>query len=296
MQQRTRWAGAGAATVAALALTGCDMDVDFEGNVTEETRTDSYARAEVLELTNQDGATTVVGGDVSEITVERRLRYTGDTPPEETVTEQDGTLAITAGDCGSRIALGIAWCDIDYVVTVPEGTAVSVGSADGAITVDDTGGEVTVVTTDGEVVVTGTVEKLDATTRDGVLTLDQVEADTVTAETVDGRIEATGGAAETVALANRDGRVRVDGTEFGELDVDTGDGTVEITAATAFDRVDVKARDGGVTVLTPPGAGPYAVTTSTGDGAVDVSVPQDTDAESVIRVTTVDGAITVGEA
>src|SRR5690606_25632178 len=121
VQQRTRWAGAGAATVAALALTGCDMDVDFEGNVTEETRTDSYARAEVLELTNQDGATTVVGGDVSEITVERRLRYTGDTPPEETVTEQDGTLAITAGDCGSRIALGIAWCDIDYVVTVLEG-------------------------------------------------------------------------------------------------------------------------------------------------------------------------------
>ncbi|MEY9215230.1 DUF4097 family beta strand repeat protein [Thermobifida halotolerans] len=290
---RTAWAGG--AVVAALALTGCGIDVEFSGNLTEETRTDSYARADVLELSNRDGSTTIVGGDVSEIEVERVLRYSGDTPPEERITEQDGTLTITAEGCGDRISMGIAWCDIDYTVTVPRGTAVSVESVDGAVDVDGTEGEATVTSSDGEVTVTGAVERLDVTSRDGKVVLTGVEADAVTVETSDGGVRLDGGTADTVALTARDGRVEVAGTVFDELDVDGKDGAVDVAVGGVFSSIDVVTRDGGATVVTPRDGGPYAVAASAADGSVDVTVPQDDDAESAITVTTTDGSVTVEE-
>ncbi|TDQ51410.1 DUF4097 family beta strand repeat-containing protein [Actinorugispora endophytica] len=294
------------------ALTGCGLAVDVSAGVTEEGATDTYTGVDALELSSRDGAVTITGGDVSEVTVERVLRYTGDTPPGETVTEDGGTLGVVAEGCGDGGGLGLVWCDIDYTVTVPVGTAVSVDSADGSVTVDGTGASLDARTRDGEVVIRGAAGRVDAYTADGSVTLSGVEAGAVTAETSDGGVEVTDTVADTLSVTTRDGRVDLSGAEAGSIAAETSDGGIEVTGAVfdtltarsndgalavtataAFDSIDASTNDGPVEVRTPADSGPYAVETSTGDGRVTVDVPESDEAESAITLTTRDGSIDV---
>ncbi|GLU49357.1 DUF4097 family beta strand repeat-containing protein [Nocardiopsis ansamitocini] len=276
----TKYAAVGLAAGCALILTGCGFRVSLDTALAEEERSDAYSGATALELRNRDGATTVVGADVEEITLERVLRYTGDTPPEERVAEEGPTLAVTAGGCGgSVVTVGINQCAIDYTVTVPSGTAVTVDSGDGPVTVENAGEGAAVVIEagDGAIAVSGSAARVEATTTDGAVTLTDITAETVVARALDGSVEvSTTGEVET-------------------LDASTGDGSITITAGSGFDALTAKAGDGSITVLTPSGGGPYTLSTSTVDGRVRVDVPESDDAPSTIDLTTIDGSIEVRE-
>ncbi|GAB3211681.1 DUF4097 family beta strand repeat-containing protein [Marinactinospora thermotolerans] len=241
-------------SLGASALAGCGAE---PAEIHEEIRDDSYADVTKLHLTNKNGSTTIVGADVTEVQVIRTLTHRGDHPPTESITEgSGGRLEIRGEGCPHREArFDPHWCEIDYTVTVPYGTSVEVVSSDGDITLDDPRGKVVADASDGDLRLAGETEGAEIVTSDGDVDIDVVRSS--------------------------------------EIEVTSRDGDVDVTLDAEFSRLAVSTNDGNVTVRTPADGGPYAVTATGSDGAVDIGVPHDPDARASIEIDSADGSITV---
>ncbi|MFI6519802.1 DUF4097 family beta strand repeat-containing protein [Spirillospora sp. NPDC050679] len=114
------------------------------------------------------------------------------------------------------------------------------------------------------------VGPVEVTTNSGSIRLDGV-AGTVKARTSNGRIEAAG----------------LKGTG---IDVQTSNGEIKLAPATA-QSVRAKTSNGDITVTSP--AGRYKISTRTGSGDKDITVPNDPSAAHLLDLTTGNGDITV---
>ena len=91
-----------------------------------------------------------------------------------------------------------------------------------------------------------------------------------------------------------DGAIIGDGVRSKGVHASTGSGQVRIDWAVAPSSVAATTGDGGIQLLVPQGSGPYRTSTHTGDGSVHVTVPTDPAATATISAQTGSGGIVIG--
>ncbi|OLT27574.1 hypothetical protein BJF83_18425 [Nocardiopsis sp. CNR-923] len=276
-------------------------------SVDSERRDDTFEAAALLGIDNDTaGDVTVVAGSGDEVVLERTLRSGPFQEPEEYVTEDGGTLV--EAECeGEGVWFLGGDCAVDYDVTVPEGTEVTVSTVSGRIRVENVDGLLDLSSTSGNVVVNGNVGDVAASSTSGGLELSGVEG-SVEAETASGRVLASGAgeslsaqsvsgtvevsnfAARVVNAASTSGPVVVGGG-FTSAEVSTTSGSVEVATEDAFDWLSVDSTSGTVRVRVPEGV--YAVTGESTSGGRDIGVDISVDAQARIDVNTVSGSVSV---
>ncbi|MFD9905594.1 DUF4097 family beta strand repeat-containing protein [Streptomyces sp. NPDC059063] len=152
-------------------------------------------------------------------------------------------------------------CSAKHRVVVPRGTAVTVLNADGSVTASGFDTALKVRSNDGSVTVKDSSGPLD--------------------------------------VHSSDGSVKTVGVTSKRVAVDSSDGSVRLDLDAVPDRVQVRSKDGSVTVGLPVkkgdggGAVAYRVETESVDGGADVSVPRDDRSPHRVFAHSVDGNITV---
>ncbi|MBX6389090.1 MAG: sensor domain-containing protein, partial [Frankia sp.] len=220
---------------AAAGLSATDL-ISLMAHTTER-HTVGYAWAGgPVTLSTSSGDIRVVAGDATttEVSVDYTARYGLRAPQVSGATTAEGGVALDA-DCP---VIAQHRCDVDYVLTVPPGAALTLRTGDGTIEVTGSTGDLDVRTSDGAVRLTTAADRVSARSGDGSISLVFTEppAD-VNARTSDGRVTITvpPGAAYAVDAGTSDGRTRVDvPTDPGSprvLHARSGDGNVTIAQA-----------------------------------------------------------------
>ncbi|MFG3047236.1 DUF4097 family beta strand repeat-containing protein [Streptomyces sp. NPDC048241] len=208
--------------VAGLALGGCAIQ--------NKTATSQYgidAKVTALSVTTKGGNIEVVPGDGTGAHVTEKIRYADDKPRTEH-SVRDGRLALTAPSCHD--------CGVDYTVTVPRGTTLTLDTEGGNIEVRQIDGEMAARTGGGNVSVTDTAPK------------------SLSARTDGGNIEATLTKPPTTLTA------------------ETGGGNVTIALPRTPYAIDATTNGGRSTISVPTTpTSPHHVTIHTGGGNIDVN-------------------------
>lgn len=214
---------------------------------TSQTYTDSVTKVSVH---GGSGSVEVRGGGAAgRVDVTRQLSwgpFSSQPRPDESV--QSGVLGLSARCDGF-----LNWCSIAYVVTVPDGTAVSVDQGSGAVRLAGQFGATDAKTGSGSISITG-------------------GGDSVRLETGSGGISATG-------------------LQSSQVVAHTGSGGIDLDLARPADSVTAETGSGGVTVRVPQGA--YSVAVRTGSGSSHVNVTNDPTSSHRIQATTGSGSVTV---
>lgn len=229
---------AGLAAVSGDALTG-------EGSSTTSV---SFQRAPAT-LTIRGGANDIEvrgGGAAGAVGVATDSRCPGGNAPAPS---WSGDTLVVDGDCGGFLG----WGSVDHVVTVPDGTAVTVETGSGGVTV------------------AGSLGATRATSGSG----------DVSARDVAG------------ALSLETGSGDVQGSGLGRADVTakTGSGDVDLDFSSAAEAVRVQTGSGDASVRLPAGA--YAVSAETGSGDTEVGVTNSPTGADHVTVRTGSGDIEV---
>ena len=146
---------------------------------------------------------------------------------------------------------------VDYLVTVPRGTAVAVESFDGDVTVEGVDGEtrVEVVSGAGRLASLWRLVKVKAFSGDLELT-DVRGDDALSAETVSGRIDIERVRAPRLEVKSFSGAVALQGVESLLVEVETVSGSVIFDGALAADRrYGFQSHSGSILLTVPDGSG-----------------------------------------
>ncbi|KUP96345.1 DUF4097 family beta strand repeat-containing protein [Thermobifida cellulosilytica] len=254
---------------------------------TTSTETQEFPASAVLEIDNQtEGGVTVVVGDDDTVTVEMRM-WSSMTAVAGQKAQTQGDRLRLAARCGSALVFGR--CAVDYKVTVPEGT------------------EVSVVALTGDVQVTGVSAPVDVTTDTGAIQVADVEGG-ITLESDTGNITAEGSGPSAVATSDT-GTVDLSGFEAAEVRATTAVGDIWI--GSGFETATVRSDTGSVRVDTDTEFRTLTATTDIGDielrvpdtdyrviartdiGAENIAVDQSSGAEPCIEARSDTGSITV---
>lgn len=280
--------------------------VSVLGNVGVDrgSRSDSYDAPRAVEIENNTGGGVTLTGGADRVQVDRTLRGTPITEPEEDIDEDGDALSVEA------LCLGVPFfggCRIDYEVAVPEGTAVTVETVSGRISVENVHGELNLSSVSGGVRVSGNSGDVTVDSTSGGIEVTGVEGD-LTAETTSGRITAEG-TGENVQAASTSGDVDVSGFRAGtvtaestsgdvqvgggftEAQVTTVSGAIGVVTEDAFDELSLESVSGAIDVRVPEGV--YDVTGESVSGDRHVDVDTSTSADASIQAETVSGVLTV---
>lgn len=268
-------------------------------------RSDTFSGMETLELDNRtSGEIRLSGGDGDEMVVDRTVRGGPLREPDDTIDERGDTLRVDA-HCGGFSPFGV--CNIDYDVTVPEGTSLDLNTISGQVTVSNVHGDLGVDTTSGSVEVSDHVGDVTVQTVSGSTDLEGVEG-TVQADSTSGDITASGQGeqlnasstsgtldlsgfdAEAVEADTTSGEISVGGA-FDTAEIETVSGSVEVRTEEYFTLLSVESTSGSVTAQVPPQA--YDLIWQTSSGSDDIGVDTASEADGRIDVSTVSGSLTV---
>jgi DUF4097 and DUF4098 domain-containing protein YvlB len=229
-----------------LTSAACAIDVQGAGVVTRDEKRFTVSGAPQLNLRTFDGAIQVRAWDQKDVRVEIQRRG-----PDA---QAAAALVVNVTQDGDRIAIEALdprrhdggplfgfWSSgsVSLIVTTPRNVALEARTGDGAITTEGLAGSLVLNTGDGSIDVKG----------------------------IEGRVKAHSG----------DGSIRIDDA-VGSVDADTGDGAIDL--AGRLEEVSLKSGDGSIRVHVAPGstlAGDWNITT--GDGAIDLRVPDTLNAE-----------------
>ncbi|MFF7967423.1 DUF4097 family beta strand repeat-containing protein [Streptomyces sp. NPDC007903] len=216
---------AGVALVGA-ALSGCAVQ--------DKSATAQYgidAKVTALSVTTKGGNIDVVPGEGTGAQVTEKIRYANDKPRTEH-SVSNGRLTLTAPRCDD--------CGVNYTVSVPPGTTLTLDTEGGNITVREVDGAMTARTGGGNVRVTDTAPK------------------TLSARTDGGNIEASLKKPPATLTA------------------ETGGGNVKVVLPRTPYAVDATTSGGRNTVSVPTDpSSPHHVTIRTGGGNIDVNLAPD---------------------
>ncbi|WP_026122205.1 DUF4097 family beta strand repeat-containing protein [Nocardiopsis halotolerans] len=297
------WLLLGAALAAALVL-GTVVVVVGKVGVIHDSDTSSFSGPQAVEFDNgTNGDVTFTRGDGDEVRVERAMRGTPFSVPTESVEEDDGVLELEASCAG----LPFFDCWIDYEITVPAGTDLTVettigrivtegvdgvldlGSTVGSVRVSGNSGDVTIETGSGEIDVSGVEGSLEAETASGGITAHGA-GEHLKVASVSGEVDVSGFSARTVVAESVSGGVRVGGG-FTRAEVHTVSGGIEVTTGEPFELLNMESTSGDIDVRVPEGA--YAVTDESVSGGRRVEVDTSPEADARIRAETVSGSMNV---
>ena len=221
---------------------------------------------DTLELNMSNGSVTVETDEGGDVDLWAQVFYHNERPqPRHEIVGR--TLSVSFDGCDGDV------CWADYVITVPESTAVNVTISDGGIAVSGVGGAVTVRTD------TGSIDLHDI-------------AGDAEAHTARGHIEMSRMSGDIVA-----------GTAFGDItgltlrsesvDVDVGVGEVDLEFDGPPVNVQARAETGGVMIEVPDDGKPYDVTVDTVTEPAEIDVDTSATADRAIDVTVGDGRCVV---
>lgn len=236
------------------------------GQTTERISTTYRLRSDRLSVDVGSGDLRIVGDSGREVRVTTRLRYGLWKPAVE--------ASSTA--TGLRLASSCHWlgfCDVDYTIAVPAGTALDLVTSSGDVTVRD---------------VTGTVV---ARTSSGDMVLERLTGASVEARSSSGDVRATDVTGRRLALRASSGDIR--GVRLGSSEVAAraSSGDVRLDLRTAPDRVAAHTGSGDVRVELPRPEDGYHVRVDTGSGDATVEVPVNDGSDREIEATTGSGDV-----
>lgn len=227
------------AVLAILALGGCAIRFDVDGDTTRQIERETLPVSDLaaIDISTENGAVAVRTGSNDEIEIEVRLEESQSGDADYSVTTE-GDRLVLVGECDAR------WwrhCKVGFHAVVPDWFDVRVGTGSGAITIDGVSGE------------------LEVATANGAIDAEGLRAETVRADTDNGRVElAFDAPPEWVGLESGNGALAVRLPPGDSYDVD---------AASDNGAIDVDVR-------TAPGADRQVVARS-GNGAIDVGYGSD---------------------
>lgn len=245
------------ALVALVALAGCDPLA--EQRLTFD-RTEDVKITEI-ELAPGSGEVVVRAGAVTNVRIERVVRYRG-AEPNDTGYRIEGTKLFLDTDCGRH-------CDVSYDVLAPAGVRLrgENGSGDVRLTALS---EVDIRVGSGDVTVTDVTGPVRAETGSGGIELTRLPG--------------------TVSARAGSGTIQGRQLGAGKVQAQTGSGDISLTFATAAS-AQASASSGTIELTVPAGA--YQVRTHVESGSTDVTVPNDPAAKDVLDLQTGSGDITV---
>lgn len=281
--------------------------VSVLGNVAvhQTDRTDSYAGVVVIRLDNSTGGRVRLhSGDGDEVLVERDLRGSPLSKPDEDIDAGGDRLEIDTRCSGFLFFSG---CSVNYDITVPAGTEVTVETISGQVAANGLEGDLNVQTTSGGVQVGEHVGAVEAETVSGSIGLEDVEGP-VKAQSTSGRIVASGAGelleatttsgqidaayfeADEVRAESVSGRLQLGGG-FTTLEASTVSGNVTVSTGAPFELMQVETISGSVQATVPEGA--YDITGESVSGSRDFQVDTASGADSRIDVSTTSGRVWV---
>ncbi|MER6511383.1 DUF4097 family beta strand repeat-containing protein [Nonomuraea sp. NPDC001636] len=220
---------AGGLVLAALALTGCGLQGITKAANQEQITYKVTEKVAGISLAGGAGEVTISQTSGAAVRVVETRRWSAERPVAEHRVEGD-TLTMSY-DCSAAVDN----CSVDYVIEVPEGLPVEVGTGSGNIDLRGLGGPLAVKTGSGDVSATG-----------------------LTGKEFTGR---TGSGDVTLTFANAPDEVRMT----------SGSGDAKLTLPAEPYDVETTTRSGttNVTVTADPGA-PRKIVARSGSGDIDV--------------------------
>ncbi|MFD1322894.1 DUF4097 family beta strand repeat-containing protein [Micromonospora sonneratiae] len=257
----SRIAMATVGAAALIALAGCtpltQSRLDFSN--TEEVKI-----TQITVARGGSGDVVVITGQVSNVQIDRVVRYHGGEPRTTGNYRINGTELLLDADCGQR-------CSVSYEIIAPEGVSVRGETGSGEVSLTRVG-TVDIKVGSGGITVNGASGTVKAETGSGEVSISDVKS-AVTARTGSGGIT---------------GR----GLGDGQVDVETGSGSVSLTLSTAGS-VRAHTASGEVELAVPPGS--YRVSVNTGTGDKNVGVSNDPTATLHLDVKTGSGDVTISQ-
>ncbi|GAA1103786.1 DUF4097 family beta strand repeat-containing protein [Nocardiopsis metallicus] len=281
--------------------------VSVLGNVAvhQTDRTDSYTGVAVIRLDNSTGGRVQLhSGDGDEVLVERDLRGSPLSEPDEDIDANGDRLEIDTGCSGFLFFSG---CSVNYDITVPAGTEVTVETVSGRIAANGLEGDLNAQTISGDVQVGEHVGAVEAEAISGSIDLEDIEG-SARAQSTSGRIVATG-SGELLEASTTSGEIDAAGFDAGEvraesvsgqlmlgggfttLEASTVSGNVTVSTGTPFDLMQVETVSGSVEATVPDGT--YDVTGESVSGNRDFGVATAAGADSRIDVSTTSGRVRI---
>ncbi len=206
----------------------------------ERTRTSTETYPEAIShlvVDSSNGDIVIVATEDGALTVERTERYSFRNPEGTAVV--DGTTLTLEDGCPGAFAALFSHCRVDFRITVPAGTEVTVELSNGNIDVDGVGGGVSLICSNGDI--TGrslTASVLLADSSNGDIGLSFVSApERIVADTSNGDIE--------IVVPDDTYRIEAE-TSNGRIEygVDTDpDAERSITATTSNGDIDIRSLD-----------------------------------------------------
>lgn len=246
----------GTAVLAALALSGCTINVNTEGATASETLTFNVSGTPAVTLDTFDGAIEVHSWDRStvEVIVEKRAPDDGMLQQIRIEKQQDGntiTVKVVGPEHGrDGIQIGVVMSPSAKLrVAVPKASSVDLRSRDGNLNIEDVSGTIALHTGDGAILGQRLTGDIVARSDDGSVRLRETTGK-VDIETLDGAVTVNGTLTHLRAKSG-DGTIRI-GADRGSVLaddwlIDTRDGSIEIRLPDGFSAdVDAETEDGSI--------------------------------------------------
>jgi DUF4097 and DUF4098 domain-containing protein YvlB len=251
--------------------------------VEKVTSVQKVGEAGALDLSHLSGDIRVTGGGGSEIKIEatKRVRHRD---PEEAkrllqalridVNNFNGRVEVRTiyprrGQFGNNIS-----ASVDYVITVPAGTAVALKSISGSISVTNVKGEVRAETVSGDVNISATPNVAVAKTISGDVTARDIGTETsLVLSTVSGTVLGTGLRVRALEASSVSGDVRLIGSEVERLEARSVSGNIEFDAPlTKGGRYEFTSHSGNVRIVLSGNTG-FELDADTFGGSVRSDLP-----------------------
>lgn len=247
-----------AIAIAALALAGCEVNLNSDGIVSRETKRFDVTGTPTVDLATFDGSIEVHSWDRNqvEVEIEKRAMEQGLVDEMKVTAEQDGNRILLKVTGPSRrrefdgIQIGVNFSPSARLrVALPRSSELIATSADGSITVEDVTGTLRLTTNDGSVRGSRLSGDVYIRSGDGSIRLDRAEGN-LDLETEDGSITVEARAAKLRARTS-DGSIRLevqpDTVMSDDWELQTADGSIVLTLPDGFDAmIDAETRDGAV--------------------------------------------------
>ena len=246
------------AAAAALALAGCEVNLNSEGIVSRETKSFTLSGPADVQLETFDGSIEVHSWDRDEVEVEieKRAMEQALVDDMKVTAEQDGNrivIKVTEPRRGERsggMQIGVHFSPSARLrVALPRNAQLTASSGDGSLVVEDVNGKISLRTGDGSIRASRLAGDISLRTGDGSIRVDRAEGK-IDVETEDGSITLE---VKPTSLRARtsDGTIRLevqpDSVMSDDWDVQTTDGSIVLTLPDDFNAVlDAETRDGAV--------------------------------------------------
>lgn len=259
---------------------GLEPEAQSPGLTLDErvTRTFEVGAAGRLELSNVAGSITIRGVEGSTITVDATKHARASDDARDAL---DG-LRLEFIQRGDRIEVSVrhdrggrrrrAW--VDFEVSVPRSTGVTVGSVSGDVVARDVGGELRVEVVSGDVAIANAGRLARAKSVSGRVRIEGARGDgTTTIGSVSGDVFASDLQAERLEAETVSGELELRDTTCARLDVSTVSGDIDFQGGlVATGRYEFRAHSGDVNLVLTTDTG-FDLTGDTFSGSFDFDIP-----------------------